>query len=133
MRELKVPVAKRQPQNLNDLERICKEEWDKIPPEMCANWWSNYNPQIRKSWDSMENANKKKKVVISKFTLTCISLQTYEHKIFHVLSGQLHVICKYNILSCHSDLQHIPKKVETVKHLPLCNVAISFSQHLKYV
>ncbi len=32
-------------------------------------------PQIRKSWDSMENANKKK-VVISKFTLTCISLQT---------------------------------------------------------
>ncbi len=36
-RELKVRVAKRQPQNLNDLERICKEEWDKIPPEMCAN------------------------------------------------------------------------------------------------
>ncbi len=33
-------------------------------------------PQIRKCWDSMENANKKKKVVISKFTLTCISLQT---------------------------------------------------------
>ncbi len=30
-RELKVRVAKRQPQNLNDLERICKEEWDKIP------------------------------------------------------------------------------------------------------
>ncbi len=36
-RELKVRVAKRQPWNLNDLERICKEEWDKIPPEMCAN------------------------------------------------------------------------------------------------
>ncbi|KAK3535766.1 hypothetical protein QTP70_021084, partial [Hemibagrus guttatus] len=35
-RELKVRVAKRQPRNLNDLERICKEEWDKIPPEMCA-------------------------------------------------------------------------------------------------
>ncbi len=26
-------VAKCQPWNLNDLERICKEEWDKIPPE----------------------------------------------------------------------------------------------------
>ncbi len=37
-RDLKVRVAKRQPRNLNDLERICKEEWDKIPPEMCANW-----------------------------------------------------------------------------------------------
>ncbi len=36
-RELKVRVAKRQPWNLNYLERICKEEWDKIPPEMCAN------------------------------------------------------------------------------------------------
>ncbi len=30
-RELKVRVAKRQPRNLNDLERICKEEWDKKP------------------------------------------------------------------------------------------------------
>ncbi len=34
-RQLKVRVARRQPRNLNDLERICKEEWDKIPPEMC--------------------------------------------------------------------------------------------------
>ncbi len=25
-----------------DLERICKEEWDKIPPEMCANLLANY-------------------------------------------------------------------------------------------
>ncbi|KAK3508389.1 hypothetical protein QTP70_026019, partial [Hemibagrus guttatus] len=33
-RELKVRVSKCQPRNLNDLERICKEEWDKIPPEM---------------------------------------------------------------------------------------------------
>ncbi len=34
-RELKVWFANHQPRNLNDLERICKEEWDKIPPEMC--------------------------------------------------------------------------------------------------
>ncbi len=40
-RELKVRVAKRQSRNLNDLERICKEEWDKIPPEMCANLVKN--------------------------------------------------------------------------------------------
>ncbi len=38
-RELKVRVAIRPPRNLNDLERICKEEWNKIPPEMCANLW----------------------------------------------------------------------------------------------
>ncbi len=41
-RELKARVAKRQPGNLNDLERICKEEWDKIPPETCANLVTNY-------------------------------------------------------------------------------------------
>ncbi len=41
-RELKVRVAKRQPRNFNDLERICKEEWDKFPPEICANLEANY-------------------------------------------------------------------------------------------
>ncbi len=45
-RELKVRVAKRQRRNLNDLERICKEEWDKIPPEMCANLVANYKKHL---------------------------------------------------------------------------------------
>ncbi len=36
-RELKLRVSKRQPRNLNDSERICKEEWTKITPELCAN------------------------------------------------------------------------------------------------
>ncbi len=45
-RELKIWVAKRQHQNLNDLERICKEEWDKIPPEMCANLVANYKKRL---------------------------------------------------------------------------------------
>ena len=38
-RELKLRVAKRQPRNPKDLERICKEEWTKI----CANLLKNYN------------------------------------------------------------------------------------------
>ncbi len=45
-RELKVRVAKRQPRNLNDLERICKEEWDKIPPDVCANLVANYKKHL---------------------------------------------------------------------------------------
>ncbi len=45
-RELKVRVAKHQPRKLNDLERICKEEWDKIPPEMCANLVANYKKRL---------------------------------------------------------------------------------------
>ena len=36
-RELKLRVAKRQPRNLKDLERICKDEWTKIPTKICAN------------------------------------------------------------------------------------------------
>ena len=42
-RELKLRVAKRQPRNLKDLERICKEEWTKIPPKIFANLLKNYN------------------------------------------------------------------------------------------
>uniref|UniRef100_A0A4W5QP66 Tc1-like transposase DDE domain-containing protein n=1 Tax=Hucho hucho TaxID=62062 RepID=A0A4W5QP66_9TELE len=44
--ELKVRVAKRQPRNLNDLEKICKDEWDKIPPEMCANLVANCKKRL---------------------------------------------------------------------------------------
>ncbi len=32
--------------NLNDLERICKEEWDKISPEMCANLIASYKKRL---------------------------------------------------------------------------------------
>ena len=52
-RELKVRVAKRQPRNLNDVEKICIEEWDKIPPEMCANLVANYKKRL-----TSVNANK---------------------------------------------------------------------------
>uniref|UniRef100_A0AAX7T1U1 Tc1-like transposase DDE domain-containing protein n=1 Tax=Astatotilapia calliptera TaxID=8154 RepID=A0AAX7T1U1_ASTCA len=36
-RELKVRVARRQPQNITALEKICMEEWAKIPATVCAN------------------------------------------------------------------------------------------------
>ncbi len=45
-RELKVRVAKRQPRNLNDLDRICKEEWDTILPEMSVNLVTNYKKRL---------------------------------------------------------------------------------------
>ena len=41
--ELKLRVAKQQPRNNKDLERICKEEWTKIPSKICANLQKNYN------------------------------------------------------------------------------------------
>ena len=45
-REMKLRVAKQQPRNLEDLERICKEEWTKIPPKICANLLKNYNKHL---------------------------------------------------------------------------------------
>ncbi len=45
-RELKVRVVKHQSWNVNDLERICNEEWDKIPPEMCANLAAIYKKRL---------------------------------------------------------------------------------------
>ena len=45
-RELKLRVAKRQPQTLKDFVRICKEEWTKIPPKICANLLKNNNKRL---------------------------------------------------------------------------------------
>ncbi|XDV12822.1 hypothetical protein PO909_001392 [Leuciscus waleckii] len=36
-RELKVRISQRQPRNLKDLEKVCMEEWAKIPAAVCAN------------------------------------------------------------------------------------------------
>ena len=45
-RELKLRVAKQQPRNLKDLERIFKNELTKIPPKICANLLKNYNKRL---------------------------------------------------------------------------------------
>ncbi|KAL0149447.1 hypothetical protein M9458_055235 [Cirrhinus mrigala] len=45
-RELKLRVAQRQPRNLTDLEKICVEEWAKIPPAVCANLVKNYRNHL---------------------------------------------------------------------------------------
>ncbi|KAK6301545.1 hypothetical protein J4Q44_G00275980 [Coregonus suidteri] len=41
-RELKVRIAQRQPRNLKDLEKVCMEEWAKIPAALCANLVKTY-------------------------------------------------------------------------------------------
>ncbi|XDV53002.1 hypothetical protein PO909_021618 [Leuciscus waleckii] len=45
-RELKVHIAQRQPRNLKDLEKVCMEEWAKIPPAVCANLVKNYRKRM---------------------------------------------------------------------------------------
>ncbi|KAK6296749.1 hypothetical protein J4Q44_G00328910 [Coregonus suidteri] len=41
-RKLKVRIAQRQPRNLKDLEKVCMEEWAKIPAAVCANLVKTY-------------------------------------------------------------------------------------------
>ena len=44
--ELKVRIAQRQPRNLKDLEKVCMEEWAKIPAAVCANLVKNYRERM---------------------------------------------------------------------------------------
>ncbi|KAI5089756.1 complement C3-H1-like precursor [Silurus meridionalis] len=45
-RELKLCFSQRQARNLTDLEKICEEEWAKIPPAVCANLVKNYRKRL---------------------------------------------------------------------------------------
>uniref|UniRef100_A0AAY5K6B9 Tc1-like transposase DDE domain-containing protein n=1 Tax=Esox lucius TaxID=8010 RepID=A0AAY5K6B9_ESOLU len=45
-RELKVHISQRHPRNLKDLEKVCMEEWAKIPAAVCANLVKNYRKRI---------------------------------------------------------------------------------------
>ena len=45
-RHLKLCVAQRQPRNLKDLEKICMEEWAKIPAAVCASLVKNYRKRL---------------------------------------------------------------------------------------
>ena len=47
-RELKIAVQQRSPSNLTELERICREEWKKLPKYRCANLVALY-PRILKA------------------------------------------------------------------------------------
>ena len=44
--DLKRAVHKRCPRNLTDLERFCKEEWDKIPISRCATLIDSYPKRL---------------------------------------------------------------------------------------
>ena len=44
-RDLKIAVQRRSPSNLTDLERICREEWEKLPKYRCVKLVASY-PRI---------------------------------------------------------------------------------------
>ena len=45
-RDLKIAVQQRPPSNLIELERICREEWDKLPKYRCAKLVASYTRRL---------------------------------------------------------------------------------------
>ena len=45
-RDLKMAVHRRSPSNLMELERICKEEWEKLPKNKCAKLVATYSKRL---------------------------------------------------------------------------------------
>ena len=41
-RDMKIAVQRRSPSNLTELERICREEWEKLPKYRCAKLVASY-------------------------------------------------------------------------------------------
>ena len=45
-RDLKMAVHRRSPSNLMELERSCKEEWEKLPKNRCAKLVASYSKRL---------------------------------------------------------------------------------------
>jgi hypothetical protein len=46
-RDLKISVQQRSPSNLKELERICREEWEKLPKYRCAKLVASYPRRLK--------------------------------------------------------------------------------------
>jgi hypothetical protein len=46
-RELKIAVQQRSSSNLTELERICREEWEKLPKYRCARLVESYPRRLK--------------------------------------------------------------------------------------
>jgi transposase len=46
-RGLKIAVQQRSPSNLTEIERICREEWEKLPKYRCTKLVASYPRQLK--------------------------------------------------------------------------------------
>ena len=63
---LKVKVHKQNPQNIKQLEELCKEEWDKVMLDQCGKLVANYRKQLEAV---KQNFDKKKKGFYHEFLI----------------------------------------------------------------
>jgi hypothetical protein len=45
-RDLKIALQQHSPSNLTELERICREEWEKLPKYRCAKLVASYTQRL---------------------------------------------------------------------------------------
>ncbi|KAM9403272.1 optineurin-like isoform 2-T2 [Salvelinus alpinus] len=113
-RELKVRIAKRQPRNLKDLEKVCMEEWAKIPAAVCANLVKNYrkrrDSQSEEAQQRLFNLRRLKKFGLSPKALT----NFYRCTIESILSGC--ITAWYGNCSAHNRkaLQRVVRSAERI-------------------
>ncbi|XP_057709956.1 uncharacterized protein LOC130927873 [Corythoichthys intestinalis] len=85
-RELKVRVAQQQPRNLKALEKICMEEWAKIPAAVCANLVKDYRKRYLASGDSLMSLafcyRLGHTTVINSVHMVCAAIEKIMMKIF---------------------------------------------------
>ena len=46
-RDLKIAVQRRSPSNLIELERICRQEWEKLPKYRCAKLVASFQRKLK--------------------------------------------------------------------------------------
>jgi hypothetical protein len=97
-RDLKMAVHRRSPSNLTELERICKEEWQKLPQSRCAKLVASYPKRL----EAVINA----KGASTKYGVK--GLNTYVNVIFQFfLFNKFTDIIKILFSLCHYEVRHV--------------------------
>jgi hypothetical protein len=90
-RDLNIAVQQRSPSNLTELERICREEWEKLPKYMCSKLVASYPRRLEAviavKAASIKGLNKEVNVIFPFFFNT-----------FANISKNLFLPCHYGLL-----------------------------------
>jgi hypothetical protein len=92
-RDLKIAVQRRSPSNLTELERICREEWEKLPKNKCAKLVASYPRRLEAAIAAkgastkyrVKGLNTYVNVIFKLFIFLCFTTLLYSHKIKHAL------------------------------------------------
>jgi len=88
-RDLKMAVHRRSPSNLMELERFCKEEWEKLPKNRCAKLVASYSKRLEAVIAAKGASTKYRAKAVNTYVmlyfcfLFLINLQKFQANFFH--------------------------------------------------